>query len=235
VYGTGKSGSKISDFIISSYTTTLTAILEKPREMPRLFQGLAVVTQPKTPGSTPLPGTKEELIRIQSYTKDLRMESLPGEKATVENVLSSMKTCSWIHLACHAVQVLAEPTESGFLLHNGALDLSEIIKLSLPHADFAFLSACQTATGNEKLSEEATHLAAGMVSAGYRSVIATMWSISDKQAPLLADDVYSELLKDGEPDSTRAAYALHHAVKSLRQRTGESSFLSWVPYIHVGI
>lgn len=82
---------------------------------------------------------------------------------------------------------------------------------------------------------KAVHLAAGMLSAGYRSVIATMWSISDKEAPFLANDVYSELLKDGKPDSTRSAYALHRAVKNLRQRNGESSFLSWVPFIHVGI
>jgi CHAT domain-containing protein len=213
----------------------LTAILEKPRQPPRQFQGLVVVTQPNTPGSASLPGTEKELIHIQSHTKNLRVENLPGEKATVESVLSSMKTCNWVHLACHAVQILAEPTKSGFLLHNGALELSEIIKLSLPHADFTFLSACQTATGNEKLSEEAVHLAAGMLSAGYRSVIATMWSISDKEAPLLADDIYSDLLKEGEPDSTRAAYALHRAVKNLRQRSGESSFLSWVPFIHFGI
>jgi len=115
------------------------------------------------------------------------------------------------------------------------LELSAIITKSFPHADFAFLSACQTATGYEKLSEEAVHLAAGLILAGYCGVIATMWSILDKDAPVIAGHVYSELFSDAEPDSTRAALALHHAVKCLRQQVGDSAFLSWVPFIHVGI
>jgi CHAT domain-containing protein len=71
--------------------------------------------------------------------------------------------------------------------------------------------------------------------AGYCGVIATMWSIKDKDAPVIADHVYSDLFNDTEPDSTKAALALHHAVKSLRQQEGDSAFLSWVPFIHVGI
>jgi CHAT domain-containing protein len=120
-------------------------------------------------------------------------------------------------------------------LHDGNLELSTIITKSFPHADFAFLSACQTATGDEKLSEEAVHLAAGLMLAGYRSVIATMWSIKDKDAPVIADHVYSELFSEAEPDSTKAAIALHRAVKYLRQQEGDLAFLSWVPFIHVGV
>jgi len=160
---------------------------------------------------------------------------LEGSAALVESVVKGMETHSWIHLACHAVQDTVEPTKSAFFLHDGSLELSAIITKSFPHADFAFLSACQTATGYEKLSEEAVHLAAGLILAGYCGVIATMWSILDKDAPVIAGHVYSELFSDAEPDSTRAALALHHAVKCLRQQVGDSAFLSWVPFIHVGI
>ena len=38
---------------------------------------------------------------------------------------------------------------------------------SLEPAELAFLSACQTATGYEKLPEEAVHLVAGMLAAGF--------------------------------------------------------------------
>jgi hypothetical protein len=100
----------------------------------------------------------------------------------------------------------------------------------------------QTATGHEKLSEEAVHLAAGILLASYGSVIATMWfiqvcllSIQDKDAPAIADHVYSELFNNEGPNSTKAALALHHAVKSLRQQVGDTAFLSWVPFIHVEI
>jgi CHAT domain-containing protein len=115
------------------------------------------------------------------------------------------------------------------------LELSTIIIKSFPHADFAFLSACQTATGDETLPEEAVHLAAGLMLAGYHSIIATMWSIQDKDAPVITGHVYNELFSNTEPDSSGAALALHHAVKLLRQQVGDSAFLSWVPFIHLGL
>jgi CHAT domain-containing protein len=72
------------------------------------------------------------------------------------------------------VQNISNPTESALLLaKQSKLSLSRITKLSLPHAELAFLSACQTATGDENLAGEAVYLAAGMLLAGYRGVIAT--------------------------------------------------------------
>ena len=124
------------------------------------------------------------------------------------------------------------PTKSAFILADGNLELEELIKHPLPRAEFAFLSACQTATGDVKLAEEAVHLAAGMMLAGYRSVIATMWSIRDMDGPEVAGDVYAELLKDGKADHTQAAYALHRAVQKLR--LSGATFLAWMPFIHFG-
>jgi len=71
--------------------------------------------------------------------------------------------------------------------------------------------------------------------AGYRSVIATMWSIKDEDGPVVADHVYAYLFSHAEPDSTKAALVLHCAVKLLRQQLGNLAFLSWVPFVHMGI
>lgn len=71
-----------------------------------------------------------------------------------------------VHFACHAVQDTTNPTQSGFILHDGRLELESIMKMKLPNARLAYLSACQTATGDDQLSEEAVHLAAGMLMAG---------------------------------------------------------------------
>jgi hypothetical protein len=63
-----------------------------------------------------------------------------------------------------------------------------------------------------------------------------MWAIRDSDAPLVADEVYAELFKDSKPDATQAAYALHRAVKKLVEDSKETkSFLSWVPFIYIGI
>jgi len=122
--------------------------------------------------------------------------------------------------------------ESGFLLHDRILTLSEIVKMSLPKADFAFLSACQTAMGDERIAEESVHLAAGMFLSGCRGVIATTWSIRDDDAPRIAEDVYSRIFKDGKPNRKEAAYALHEAVQRLRKSGAQCT--SWVPFIHIG-
>jgi CHAT domain-containing protein len=118
-------------------------------------------------------------------------------------------------------------------LQNGRLKLSEIAIKPLPHAEFTFLSACQTATGHDSLPEEAIHLAAGLLFAGYKGVIASMWSINDNDAPYVADEVYAYLFQEQAPEYTRAAHALHHAVQKLRTRN--VPFVSWVPFIHIGL
>jgi CHAT domain-containing protein len=146
-----------------------------------------------------------------------------------------MEDCNWLHLACHGIQIPNEPTKSALLLEDGRLTLEEIIKLDLPHAEFAFLSACQTTTGDESLSEEAVHIAGGMLLAGYRGVVATMWSIQDDLAPLVTDEFYGHIFQEGErPDPSKAAEALHMSVEKLRKRPGVQ-LTDWIPFVHLGI
>ena len=225
-------GEKVSDYVVSSYTPTLTAILEQKRTMGDSFH-LLTVALPSTPYASSLPCTKDEIGRIQSLATGVSLVELMDETATVERVVNEMKASDWIHLACHGEQVIDNAMTSGLLLHDKKLELSEMIRMSLPRADFAFLSACQTATGDESVAEESVHLASGMLFAGYRGLIATMWSINDKDAPQVAEDVYERILKDGKPNRKEAARALHEAVKRLRENS-RGDLLSWVPFIHMG-
>jgi CHAT domain-containing protein len=228
---------KAYDFFVSSYTPTLTALLDATHTTKLHNFQLLAIAQPFTQGYLGLPNTTQELNRIKGHAQHakLAVRILEGDDATVGSVVDYMKKCSWLHLACHGEQNVEQPLKSALLLQDdGRLELEEIINMPLPNAEFVFMSACQTATGNKNLSEEAVHLAAGMLLAGYRGVIATMWSIQDKYAPIVADDVYARLFVDGQPDHTQAAHALHHAVRRLRERPGVS-FASWVPFIHIGM
>ena len=237
IYSNSSARMNISDYAVSSYTPTLNALINasESHKTGRKFQGLLAVSQPNAPGQFPLPNTKVELAEIQKRAGKFIVDVLEGPAASVVSVLDAMGTHSWVHLACHGEQDRVEPIRSAFCLHDGRLGLSTIITKSFPQADFALLSACQTATGDERLSEEAVHLAAGMMLAGYRGVIATIWSIQDDDAPIIASHVYDQLFGDTEPDSSKAAFALHHAVKCLREQVGDLAFLSWVPFIHVGV
>jgi CHAT domain-containing protein len=176
-----------------------------------------------------------EVARIREQAVGVRFTQLESDQATTASVLTAMKQHSSVHLACHAIQDITDPTASGFQLYDGILNLGDITKESSTRKGLAFLSACQTATGDPKLPNEAVHLAAGMLVAGYSSVIATMWSIKDQDAPLVAEKVYGQLLKSGKLDTTGAAKALHDAVGMLRATIGDQAFSRWVPYIHLGI
>jgi len=170
---------------------------------------------------------------------DINVVLLEGAKATTERVKTEMKAHNWVHFACHGIQDVAEPLESGVHLHDGRLELLEIMRQQILNPDFAFLSACQTSKGDLKLSDEVVHFAAGMLSAGYRGVVGTMWSISDMHGPEFAIEFYKYLLtKKGSEglDSTQAAYALDYAVRKVRESLGDSdaAFLTWVPYVHFG-
>jgi len=225
-------GDKVSDYVVSSYTPTLTAILDP--SAPKVGENFKILTiaQPSTPYATPIPKTEDEVELIQNMAGNLAVVSLKGEEATVERVLRVMRDADWVHVACHGKQQTGEPMESGLFLHDKVLELSEIVRHALPRADFAFLSACQTAVGDERIADESVHLAAGMFMAGYRGVIATMWSIKDEDAPQVAEDVYKRILKNRRPNRKDAAHALHDAVKRLRD--SGAGFMYWVPFIHLG-
>ena len=174
---------------------------------------------------------------------------LDEANATVSRVKHEMETCSWVHFACIGGQDRNDPLSSKLFLYDDQLTLWEIMRLRIPQCKFAFLSACQTATGDKELPDESVHLAAGMLAAGCHGVVGTMWSIKDRYGAVVAEPFYEYLAAEkrddnngGSPgnrqlDSSRAAYALHYAVQQLRKQAGdtEQGLLDWVPYVHFGL
>jgi CHAT domain-containing protein len=222
------------DFAVSSYTPTLEALL-KPSMCAVPGGGdpnILIVSQPETPGQQRIPGTEREATVIQSIFPQTT-KLLNRQEGTVSAVLDGMKTHSWVHLACHGIQ---DSLDSAFLLEDGRLKLSTLMTQSLPYAGIAFLSACQTASGDEQLPEEAIHLAAGMLNVGYKSVIGTMWTIKDMQAMKVAEKFYEEMKKQlAAGGELRPAYALHKATQYLREADGVLEFLEWIPFVHFGL
>jgi CHAT domain-containing protein len=193
------------------------------------------VIQASVSGAPHIPDTQKELECIRSRVNDQNHVIIEGTQGTKEQVMKGMEDCNWLHLACHGIQRSEDATKSALLLQDGDLTLEEIIKLNLPRAEFAFLSACQTTTGDEKLSEEAVHIAGGMLLAGYRGVVATMWSIQDDLAPEVADEFYAHIMQDGQrPDNRKAAEALHYSIQKLRQRR-DVPLIDWIPFVHLGV
>jgi CHAT domain-containing protein len=193
------------------------------------------VIQPSAPGVSHIPNTKQELECIERRLGDREHVVLNDHEGTKNRVIKAMAESNWLHLACHGIQRQDEPTKSGLILEDGRLTLEEIIQLDLPNAEFAYLSACQTITGEETLSDEAVHIAGGMLLAGYRGVVATMWSIEDDLAPEVADEFYRHIMEgEGRPDNRKAAEALHYSIHKLRKKR-EMPLTSWIPFVHMGV
>ncbi|CAE6440717.1 unnamed protein product [Rhizoctonia solani] len=231
----GRSSDRLFDFAISSYTPTLGALLA-PSSTPKTHSRLLAIGQEHTPKQASLPATVEELNHIQqiAYQNAVDCLRLDGSRATRAATMEAITSCDWVHLACHACQNTEDPTQSGFFLHDGLLTLAEVTTMSLKDKGLAFLSACQTAKGDKGLPDESMHLASGMLIAGYPSVVATMWSIMDSDAPLVTQTVYGRLIRGGNMNFKDTAKALHIATSELRAQIGEVEFARWAPYIHLG-
>ncbi|KAF8552263.1 hypothetical protein OG21DRAFT_1486344 [Imleria badia] len=238
LYGTQHSqpGHKVLDFVVSSYVPTLSvlAVSPNPSVPPSGDLRLLVVGQPPSDGLPRLQGVDIELGYIKALIRNSASACttlLESSVGTVEEILPLIKEADWVHFACHGIQDTEVGTESGLCLANGRrLKLRDIIAVSRPRGGLAFLSACQTAMGDEGLSDEAIHIAAGMLFAGYGGVIGTMWSISDKLAPDVARDVYAQLFRnDTRPDYRDAARALHEAIGRVQETV---PFHIWLPFIH---
>ncbi|TEB18102.1 hypothetical protein FA13DRAFT_1804114 [Coprinellus micaceus] len=241
----------ILDYAVSSYTPTISSLTERVK-MPHLVNpevaGLFLTSQPNARGLPSIPGTIREVneVHARASEKGIRVSKVEGNALSVSDCLKHMEEFSCIHLACHASQYTEEPIRSQFRFHTGSLELDTVMRRNLKNADLAFLSACETSTGEDQLSEEAVHLAAGMLAAGYRRVVATMWAIGDRHAPDLANDFYQYLWDHQEDatgtcfDGSLSAHALHHATQRLRDRLDdagldkEKALLAWVPYVHYG-
>ncbi|MCX4791748.1 MULTISPECIES: CHAT domain-containing protein [unclassified Streptomyces] len=161
-------------------------------------------------------------------------------------VLDHLPHCPIAHFACHGASHPTDPSQSLLLLHDHQSDpltVASLAPVRLDHAQLAYLSACRTAAiDTANLADEAIHLTSAFQLAGFPHVVGTLWEIDDQIAVTVADTFYTHLrTPDGTIDTSRAARALHQAVRGVRDghdlpgqldRT-RTPFL-WAAYLHAG-
>ncbi|HEY9801641.1 MAG TPA: CHAT domain-containing protein, partial [Leptolyngbyaceae cyanobacterium] len=100
-----------------------------------------------------------------------------------------------IHLATHAVFTTGDPLKSYIQLYDRPLTLKDMKNLGWdkhPQVDLLILSACQTAYGDE---DSQLGLAGAAVMAGVRSVVASLWQVSDTGTLGLMTEFHRQLQK----------------------------------------
>lgn len=186
--GTANSSAACSSgHVVSSYTPTLSALLPSRQQQRTISQHDVRMLL----AGAPHPYEGEHLENVVNETRAIKATipphnfiSLPANgdcsidpaaSASVDDVISRLPEANVLHLACHGVQDPDNALDSGFVMRDKMMTVTQLTSLKLPHAFLAFLSACDTARGDENQPDQAMHLAAAMFFAGFPSVVGTMW------------------------------------------------------------
>jgi CHAT domain-containing protein/tetratricopeptide (TPR) repeat protein len=129
-----------------------------------------------------------------------------GFDATRETALNAhLGEYQIVHFATHGFLDSEHPELSSIVLtmvdqnglaKNGVMPLHDIYNMDLS-AELTVLSACQTALGKDVKGEGFVGLTHSFISAGSRSVIASLWKVDDRATAALMEELYQSLLQKG--------------------------------------
>lgn len=179
-------------------------------------------------GQGPLPAVPTELDLI---THQKSGESYLDEQFTYTNLKDRTQNRQFriLHLATHATFRAGSADEAYIQLwDNDTLQLKSLRSLNLhedPAIELLVLSACETALGD---SAAELGFAGAAIQAGVKSVLASLWQVSDLGTLALMNEFYAQLTN---PSTTTKAGALRQAQLSLLQGNIElqSSAIGSVP------
>ena len=179
-----------------------------------------------------LPCAKKE---VEVIGKILNIPTLTGTEATKAEVLKQITSVALVHIAAHGRKETGEialapnpgwkskvPKEEDYLLK-----MSDVQAVKL-RARLVVLSCCHSGRGKVK-AEGVVGIARAFLSAGARSVLASLWAINDEATMEFMKSFYQQL-RDGK----RTSMALHHAMKSLRESETFFAANNWAPFMLIG-
>jgi CHAT domain-containing protein len=167
--------------------------------------------------------------------------ALTGAVATESVVRERVGASPVVHLATHgyAYSTDAWARQSFVALapdaqHDGLLTVGEILDdpaLALA-AELVVLSACQTGLGDLKQAEGTVGLQRALLARGARSVLVSLWSVSDEVTAALMRAFYDHWLEDA--DAPSKAEALRRAQEDIRTTGGWEHPRFWAAFQLVG-
>lgn len=154
-------GVNISDFFISSYTPTISALLHSRTQrvlLPLKEAKVLVITAETAPNLLAL---LMVVYEMKNVVKTLRVhDTVRPENATVDVVMEQLPPVNIVHFACHGTQNNEDPLLSSFHLIDRSSSVTSLIRLRLPQTLLAFLSACEAAKRHESQPDQVLHVAA---------------------------------------------------------------------------
>lgn len=154
-----------------------------------------------------LPGAESEVKSIKKTWPEATI--LLRENATETNIKQSGDLFHRLHIAAHGRFSPDNPLESAILLapdsvNDGMLTVGEIYELKI-NADLVTLSACETGIGDITSGDDVIGLTRGFLYAGTRSLITSLWPVSDQATRFLMNRFYANLKTMGKSEALRRA------------------------------
>jgi CHAT domain-containing protein len=218
----------VLDRVISSYSSSINAIIHGRRERRNLEGALSVPTKAlfiameHTPGSSPLPFAIKEVRMLHELCPLMALDPIDSGRRK-QDIMSHLPHCDIFHFAGHGYTDNDDPSKSYLLLEDGksdALTVANLLESNLRERSpfLAYLSACGTGRiKNERFMDENIHLISACQLAGYRHVIGTLWEVKDEICVDMARITYEGIRDRGMTDES-VAWGLHKAARELRDR-----------------
>ncbi|KAG1834333.1 CHAT domain-containing protein [Suillus subalutaceus] len=204
-----RDGQFLSQFYVSSYTPSLTALIKARRHDRSLSVSFAAIGQDHPAGAShTLECVEPELELVQSLLPPpptVSFTKITSVDAMQSRALCALRENTWLHFSCHGTQKYEDPFNLAFLMRDQPLSLLDIAQTDLSRHEFTFLSAYDTAVGDQDTPDEVIHLAAGLQFAGVKSVVGTLWKVNDSTVQRLVEAFYKNLCGDGKMNSKQAA------------------------------
>ena len=159
-------------------------------------------------------------------------EALPGaslyagEQATADRLRTSGANARVVHIATHGFFRRDNSLLSAVRLAGGDLTLADLYNLSM-NADLVTLSGCGTGLSAVVGGDELVGLMRGLLHAGARSVLLTMWQVDDYSTAEFMGRFY-RLLGEG----INRADAVADAMRAVRSRFPHPYY--WAPFVLIG-
>lgn len=153
----------------------------------------------------PLEYSEVEIDNIDNIVSDNTI--LLSNQATESNFKKYASSSKVIHLSTHSLLyknqplIIFSPQESNE--NDGYLELGEIVQLNL-NSDLVVLSSCRSGLGKIDEAEGVLGMQKAFFEAGARSIVVSLWDVSDKYTAYFMEEFY-KYLSDGldKPEALR--------------------------------
>ena len=231
-YQSQSSSDAVIDRVISSYSSSVKAIIHGRRHHPQptrrpSSEKVILLAMHKTPCYPDLRFATQEIQELERLcsSMDYQVSKPPPYK---EQVLPALNDCNIFHFAGHGCTDESDPAKSHLVLQDWQtkpLTVASLLETNLrKQAPFlAYLSACGTGRiERDHFLDESLHLISAYQLAGFRHVIGTLWKVNDESCKEMSTTTYKWMQDHGMSDES-VSEGLHHASRSLRKQLMEEN------------